>query len=952
MQKNIKKRTGYIVSHTHWDREWRYPIWETRRMLIDFIDELIEVLESGKYTSFLLDGQVIPILDYLEFRPEMAGRIKSLVSFGKLQIGPWYTLPDEYPVDGEAIIRNLLWGIRKSEQIGGVFKAGYTSFGWGQTTQLPQIYAGFGMDTVMVGKHIGKHRAPKSEFIWCSPDGSELLATRFGSDGRANFYFNAHLSILFGLNHKSPFWEYKWEKGGVAYHRADTEKMEQDHFRLDVPVDWHPEMVTPELIETLWQTTDDSLMENDRLMMNGCDYTAAQSLLPEIVAKFNEIDSESNREWVQATMPEFIKLMKDKIDRSKLLVINGELRDGPAGPLTGNALSTRLYVKQLNKYAQNLLVRFAEPMAAFASMFGEDYPDSFIKRAWLYLLQSHPHDSINAVSQDKTALDVCHRLRQVIEISQTVADRAMKQLVKIIDMSQFGEEVVLLVVFNPLPYERSNIIEAWINVSDIRDKNEVWRAYRMPEGLQVFNADGKPLSTQNHGFTEQVYPVAQLHTRAFPYNCLRHKIFFETGKVPAGGYKIFSVKTIDQGRTEDTRWSDSIASTGSLLKSPDRLENEYLIVQMNPNGTFNLTDKLNNKTFYNLNYYEDRGEIGDYWFNEMPMFDQIHNSLGCSAVIWAEETGPLQATLASEIRMQLPQKAVKHQKRRSDERESLVIKTAVTLRAGVNYAEVNVEFENRHEDHYLRVMFPTGLGKATYADTGGHFIVDHRLIRPQGPTKTSVWPDMATLPQNNFVDVSDGTVGLAFLNNSLTEYEVLDNDERTAALSLLRAVQNWICTETRVGSNFPSQKGGQCLGYHSIRYAILPHTGNWQDANIPLAADFFNIPMVPVQTRKHKGTLAAKQASLFAIDNPAVRFSALKKAEDGDTFIVRLYNPTSQKQQANITFSAAVEKVWQTNLNEERNSPVNPADDGDIPIVLLPYKIVTIEVEMHLKGKQ
>ena len=69
------KRTAHVVSHTHWDREWRYPIWETRIMLMDFMDELVELLESGAYPSFLMDGQVAPVLDYLDTRPEMTDRV-------------------------------------------------------------------------------------------------------------------------------------------------------------------------------------------------------------------------------------------------------------------------------------------------------------------------------------------------------------------------------------------------------------------------------------------------------------------------------------------------------------------------------------------------------------------------------------------------------------------------------------------------------------------------------------------------------------------------------------------------------------------------------------------------------------------------------------------------------------------------------------------------------------
>ena len=80
--KKAKKQIAHIVNHTHWDREWRYPMWETRNMLISFMDELIDSLESGTCHSFLLDGQVIPIVDYLEFFPEKKERIDKLVKAG------------------------------------------------------------------------------------------------------------------------------------------------------------------------------------------------------------------------------------------------------------------------------------------------------------------------------------------------------------------------------------------------------------------------------------------------------------------------------------------------------------------------------------------------------------------------------------------------------------------------------------------------------------------------------------------------------------------------------------------------------------------------------------------------------------------------------------------------------------------------------------------------------
>jgi mannosylglycerate hydrolase len=942
-KKDMKKYTAHIVSHTHWDREWRYPIWETRLMLVDFMDELIEVLESGKYPGFLMDGQVSPVTDYLEIRPDMTDRIKKLVTSGKLQIGPWFYLPDEYPIDGESMIRNLLLGHRIAERLGGVFKVGYTSFGWGQTSQLPQIYAGFGIDVAMVGKRVNNKRAPYSEFLWRSPDSSELLSTRFGKLGRQNFYLRAHLSILFGVTHESTEWNYRWSNGGIAYHCADYQQMEQDHFRLDAPDHWHKEQISPLLLDSTWHSTDESLLENDKLMMNGCDYTAAQPMLPAMLDAINEADSGSGRQWVHTTMAQFVTVMRQKINRSQLVVVDGELRDGPVTHMTGNALATRLSVKRLNKQAQNMLIRFAEPLSVLCTMLGVPYQKSFIDKAWGFLLEASPHDSINGVTQDKTVRDVESRLDQVIEISQVIGNRAIQEIVRRIDMSCFDDNDVVIAVFNSLPYPRRQVIEVWI---DMPEENPDKFLIQDPAGLLVYDIDGNAVDCQWQGCSNKVYPVAELHTRAFPYYCKRHRLFFDTGTVPACGYKLFKVENLKYEAALNVQWSGAEARTGTLLTSPISMENKFLRVEMNHNGTFDLTDKRHNHIFKGLNYYEDRGEHGTYWVNKRPMFDQARTSLGCAAEIWSEESGPMQTTLVSRIRICIPTSGDEQQQRRSDAESELIIRTSVTLRAGEEHVEVNVCFENRQENHYLRAMFPTHLTSATHADAGGHFIVDHRPIRPQGPTTNSTWPDMATLPQNNFVDVSDGRFGIAFLNDCLTEYEVLDNKERTVALSFLRSVKNRICTE-RISSDFPSQKGGQSFGQHRIRYAIRPHSGDWKQANIPLYAEFFNVSCRPVQTRKHKGQLPAKGTSMFEISNPTLRFSAMKKTEDRDTFIIRFYNPTSETQKGLLKFLVPITHAWLTNLNEERLRQIKTVNGGEVSLIAEPAKIVTVEIRLR-----
>ncbi len=139
------REIGYIIPHTHWDREWRYPIWENRMLLVEFMDELPGILDSDPdYRYFLMDGQCVIIEDYLEVRPHDAERVLRYIREGRIAIGPWYTLPDLYPIDGECLLCNLLKGIRLSQQYGRCMMIGYESFGGGRrrsSADLPRVRA-------------------------------------------------------------------------------------------------------------------------------------------------------------------------------------------------------------------------------------------------------------------------------------------------------------------------------------------------------------------------------------------------------------------------------------------------------------------------------------------------------------------------------------------------------------------------------------------------------------------------------------------------------------------------------------------------------------------------------------------------------------------------------------------------------------------------------------------
>src|ERR1035437_6629549 len=109
------RRRVHVVPHTHWDREWYAPFQTFRLRLVELVDELLDLMESDpSYARFLFDGQMAAVDDYLEVRPENADRLRRLAAAGRLTVGPWYVLMEEFLISGETIVRNLQLGLERA----------------------------------------------------------------------------------------------------------------------------------------------------------------------------------------------------------------------------------------------------------------------------------------------------------------------------------------------------------------------------------------------------------------------------------------------------------------------------------------------------------------------------------------------------------------------------------------------------------------------------------------------------------------------------------------------------------------------------------------------------------------------------------------------------------------------------------------------------------------------
>ena len=232
-----------VVPHTHWDREWYSPYRTFQLRLVDFVDKLLELMESdASYSSFLFDGQMAAVDDYLEIRPENEGRLRHLGAAGRISFGPWYVLMDEFLVSGETIVRNLQLGLERAACFGGAMEVGYLPDMFGHVGQMPQILRAVGFSDAVVWRGVPS-AVDKTAFSWVGPDGSAVRAeyllagysvgASIGDDVKAfvrrlEAFAEEHAGFLLGDRRRDPLPERHRPPGAPALARARRGGGERD----------------------------------------------------------------------------------------------------------------------------------------------------------------------------------------------------------------------------------------------------------------------------------------------------------------------------------------------------------------------------------------------------------------------------------------------------------------------------------------------------------------------------------------------------------------------------------------------------------------------------------------------------------------------------------------------------------------------------------------------------
>ena len=287
--------------------------------------------------------------DYLEVKPENEDRIRKLVKKGRLNIGPWYVLPDEFIVGGEALVRNLLMGNRTAERWGGRSEVGYVPDPFGHVAQLPAILKGAGLDSFIFTRGAGPWiQEAGGVFNWYASDGkSKVLAVQQVPD-----YPNL---MAWG------FEERPLDKKDSIDVNVDT-AMERMERLLDKheALGWKPEVL---------------------LFGQGSDHTHPQPTLPFLIGKASQ-KFNGRIKFEHSSFPAYIEALKGWLGKKKVFRYQGELHSGWDRNILSGVFSARMYLKRANDTTMRVLRDGVEQLSAISCDHEGRFRGERIDLAW------------------------------------------------------------------------------------------------------------------------------------------------------------------------------------------------------------------------------------------------------------------------------------------------------------------------------------------------------------------------------------------------------------------------------------------------------------------------------------------------------------------------------------------------------------------------------------------
>jgi alpha-mannosidase len=546
--------------------------------------------------------------------------------------------------------------------------------------------------------------------------------------------------------------------------------------------------------------------------------------------------------------------------------------------------TTQAKVKKNNRQCESLLSS-AEKIASTAFMIELIYPQKELETAWKIVLTNQFHDILPGSSITPVFRDALEDYKKAKNKIKNVIAGSLKKIIENVNTSRV--EGRPLVVFNSLSWKRSGLVS--LKIPLLKD-----------ETVKVLGPNGHEVPLEIKRDTTATEAA----------------LYFTAKDIPAVGYAVFSlVKT--KGKESSIKNKDT---GGSRYL---QIENRFfkLVINKKSGNITSLWDKRLKKEFVArgkeanvLQVYEDVPENWDAW------------NIGYTGRMWEiNKAESVELVEDSPVRKVVKIKKsflglAKSRYTPTEDFPSSFFTQYIILYNDLDRIDIKTEADWWEEHMFLKAAFPVSISNdyATYE-------IPFASIRRTTKSETLWEKARFEVPGLRWADLSDKKYGISLLSDSKYGYDIHANIMK---ISLLRA------------PTWPDPMADR--GKHTFVYSLYTHPGDVTEGNTIKRARELNTPLQAVITDKHRGIFPG-EFSFFNVDSTSVILDTIKKAEDDNGMILRLYESAGKDTRAKIIFFKAPKRVYETDLMENTIKEHQP-EGKTLSVTFKKFEIKTLKL--------
>lgn len=623
--------------------------------------------------------------------------------------------------------------------------------------------------------------------------------------------------------------------------------------------------------------------------------------------------------------------------------------------------SSRSDLKVLNTQVQNYVTNILEPILTISYHLGNDYPHEAISEVWKLLFENAAHDSIGSCISDTANEDVYMRYKQARDIAVNLVELHSRMIATKIK-NQTNNEITLT-LFNTLPKKRSGTIvfETYLpaDIFSIKDDHGNSVKYTIIEKTD--------LTDYVLSQTIRLNPSKNIYLPSVVYQA---KIAIEAKNVPALGYVQYTIDLDDKSNDD--------------IQEINCLENEYYQIIVNEQGSLDIYDKLADYHYQNQAVLVENGDDGDS-FNYSPPRQDLEIFSTNSKFDYRIDGSSLYQKITINYEMIIPANLQERAKQQTSIKLPVILE--VVLRKGSKVIDLNVHVDNHGLSHRLCILFDSALTtRFNYADQQFGLIKrpnsydkemklyleglsnQEKIEKPKElanwANDQSAWqePPISIEPTQSYVALTDESRGIAVIPQGVREYEVIGEQGNQIRLTLFRTYgfmgkENLVYRPGRAsGERIIATPAAQLLKEMDFKLGFTTFNCDINDADIDILAKEYNTPIEVYEyadflngrlifAQEDEEQILPVSNSLFESKNNLV-ISAIKKSEDDDGYIIRLFNGKDHQNIGDkLTFNFDITEAYYTNLKEEKLERIDVVDNSIIIKAISHCKFITILIK-------